>query len=330
VVGGVFALEPPADTPSPPVLLAAGPLMLASGRAALAVALAGLAPRRVWLPAYVCESVLDGVGPGPELRFYPVGESLTASDVEGASPGDVVILVDYFGWPSPPGLVASLRAAGAVVVEDACQALLSAGVGIEADAWIASPRKFVGVPDGGLLWPVPEGATAEAGPPPGNWWVQALEACVARRAFDQGGGDRAWFATFREAEAGVPTAPHAMSELTRVVLSHAIDARAIAAQRRSNYECLYAELADLSLMGSLPDEVVPLGFPICVSDRDRIRSALFERNVFPPVHWPVPDAVPREFVAERRLAARVMTLPCDQRYDEDDMMRVAQMVRAEA
>ena len=329
VVGGVFALESPADAPSPIGLLDCEPLMLVSGRAALAMAMARLAPRRVWVPAYVCESVLEGILPGPELRFYSVGETLTATEVEHAGPGDVVLVVDYFGWPSTPGLIARLRSAGAVVVEDACQALLSAGVGAEADCWIASPRKFLGVPDGGLLWPVPEDA-APTGPPPSGWWLQALDACVERRAFDEGAEGRAWFASFQAAEAGVPTAPHAMSELARVLLTNGIDAAAIAASRRSNYERLHSQLADLSLMGPLPDGVVPLGFPICLPDRDRTRAVLFEREIYAPIHWPVPEVVPQEFVAERRLAATIMTLPCDQRYDEDDMTRVAQTLRSAA
>ncbi len=327
VIGGVFALEARASTPSPPDLLAGGPLMLCSGRAALAAVLATLAPRRVWLPAFVCESVVDVVVPSA-LRFYGVGASLTELDVADVLPGDAVLVVDYFGWPAPAGLVGQLRGAGAIVIEDACHALLTSGVGAAADWWIASPRKFLGVPDGGLLGPPSPSVDADAGGPPGAWWLEALNACVGRRAFEHGAPDRSWFEAYGRAEAAVPVAPHAMSELTRLVLSEGIDAPAIAAARRRNYACLHQLIGDLGLMGPLADGVVPLGFPICHDERDRLRSALFEEQVFPPVHWPVPDAVPQRFVAERRLAASVMTVPCDQRYDESDMRRVAELIRA--
>lgn len=327
VVGGLFALESPADRPMPPELLADKPMMLVSGRAALAVALARLERRRVWVPAFVCEAVLDGVGHGSEVRFYGVGDLQTIPRLDDAGPEDAVIVVDYFGWPSPAGLIRALRDAGAAVIEDASQAMLSAGVGTEADHWIASPRKFLGVPDGGLLGPPPRNAPLTTAAP-SDWWLQALDACVQRRAFDDGASGRGWFATFREAEASVPVAPHAMSELSRQILTHAIDAGSIATRRRRNYERLFAELADLALMGPLPDGVVPLGFPICVKDRDRVRETLFQDDVYAPIHWPVPDAVPPSFAAERRLAAGVMTIPCDQRYGDADMARVARLVRA--
>ena len=72
--------------------------------------------------------------------------------------------------------------------------------------------------------------------------------------------------------------------------------------------------------------IVPLGFPLRVLERDRVRDALFDQEIYPPVHWPLKGVVPRRFVESHRLSAEILTLPCDQRYCPDDMERMASIV----
>lgn len=326
MIGGVFALERAAARVVPPALLATDCVMLASASGAYALLLEWLRPPRAWLPAYICETVVAAVSAHTEACFYPVGERLDDAPAIGVRPGDAVVVVDYYGWLPRPEGIAGLREAGAVVIEDASQALLTEGTGTIGDFWIASPRKFVGVPDGGLLGPRPDGMAVPAEPVPEAWWRQAREARVGRRAFDENGGDRSWFPLFQRAEDGVPARPYAMSELSRSILAEGIDADAIAARRQANYDVLQRELGEVSLMGPRPDGVVPMGFPVRVAERDAVSERLFADRVFPPVHWPIPDPVPASFAADRRLSSEVMTLPCDQCYDERDMLRVARLI----
>jgi hypothetical protein len=88
-------------------------------------------------------------------------------------------------------------------------------------------------------------------------------------------------------------------------------------------------LGDIALFPGLSPEVVPLGFPIRVRNRDQIRQALFEHDIYPPVHWPIQGIVPAEFRDSHRLSAEIMTLLCDQRYSRQDMDRMAQLVLQE-
>jgi hypothetical protein len=77
----------------------------------------------------------------------------------------------------------------------------------------------------------------------------------------------------------------------------------------------------------LPDGVVPLGFPVRLKERDRVRQALFDARIYPPVHWPIAEVVPNEFGASHQLATEIMTLPCDQRYGAPDVERMVLEVR---
>jgi len=72
---------------------------------------------------------------------------------------------------------------------------------------------------------------------------------------------------------------------------------------------------------------VPLGFPIRVRNREALRRRFLEHGICPAIHWPLEGFVPAGFVESHRLAADMLTLPCDQRYGDDDMARLAELVR---
>jgi hypothetical protein len=118
-----------------------------------------------------------------------------------------------------------------------------------------------------------------------------------------------------------------MSEFSRFVFFRATDFASLAAKRIENYLALLEHLDGAALFCELPSGVVPLGFPIRVSKRDVIRERLFERSIYPAVHWQFGDAVPARFRGSHQLSSEMLTLPCDQRYGVEDMRRIAELVR---
>lgn len=332
VIGGVFGLVADA-TPTPdalPPILRAPVLELATARSALALLVQTLRPGSVWLPAYLCSALLEAVG--DRARFFPVGERLHVGDdawIGQVSPGDLVVFIDYFGFRTWDRHAAAAAARGALVVEDASHALANAGFSAQADYVIASPRKFVGVPDGGLLQPQRGRPLPRVMLPAltGGWWRDALQATTARAEFDRHGGMRTWFDDFQRAETGMSAVPAQMSELSARLLREGVDWVRLAQSRRRNFLFLADALRPLALETALPADVVPLGFPIRVARRDDVRRALFTENIFPPVHWPVPSAVPASFSSGSRLADCIMTIPCDQRYSLRDLERVVACLR---
>ena len=108
-----------------------------------------------------------------------------------------------------------------------------------------------------------------------------------------------------------------MSELSRDLFMTFIDYSAISRRRIENFQVLAEYFPDIALYPELPSDVVPMAFPIRLRNRDFIRQCLFEKNIFPPIHWALRDIVPNTFQASHRLASDMMTLPCDQRYGRD-------------
>ena len=53
-----------------------------------------------------------------------------------------------------------------------------------------------------------------------------------------------------------------------------------------------------------------------------VRKKLIEKKIYIPILWPdVLERMPAKSV-EHQLAQEILPLPCDQRYDENDMMYI--------
>lgn len=352
VRGGVFgALEASAHpSPAPGSFAAAlsgrGRCVATShARGGLDLLVERLDPRRVWLPAFLCDALLTA-RVGPRARFYGLGEDLAldaeAIDALALGPDDLFVAIAFFGRAPERAVLERVRERGARVLVDASGALLTGGLEAAADYLLSSPRKFVGVPDGGLLVPVGDAPWFE--PAALDAWSDvalALEAVRARAAFDARGGDgpeREWFASFSAAEEAAPDGPRAMHPRSREALARA-DWVAIAERRRANHRSLAKGIAaddDLRvrlLHPELGDDEVPLGAFAIFDEpgaRDAARSALYAACIYAPLHWSLDGVVPSDFAREHDLASRCLTLVCDQRYDERDMRETIEVLGAAA
>ena len=329
IIGGMFGLDAAvsAASASGAPFIQPASLLLANARSGIHILIDQLRPARVWMPSYLCGAMLEAVRTTP-VEFYPVDRNLSMSTPDGIGEHDLVIVIDYFGFPTPAQFIDGVKSRGAWILEDACQALLTRDVGRNSDFVLFSPRKFLGVPDGGVLSSCNSSSLGAIGleDPPPDWTLKTFEAVLLRREFDLYGGYRRWFTLFQQIEQECPIGYFAMSGITKMLLFHAFDYDAIAQRRRDNYLRLKEHLADIALFPDLPLHVVPLGFPVRLETRDRVRETLFAARIYPPIHWPIEDIVPGQFTESHQLNREIMTLPCDQRYDLSDMDRMAGVI----
>ncbi len=329
IIGGMFGLEVEGHGAPHPGFQASSSFYLANARSCIYAAVVALRPPAVWMPSYLCGAMVEAVRAGGcAERFYPIDSSLRIASwewLEEVRPGDLVVVIDYFGFGSSPEYAARIRGTGALILEDAAQAFFIDARTRDADLVIYSPRKFLGVPDGGVL--VFAGDTTLAlpalVPPPPQWSLQTFIACLKRRDFDSYRVESDWFARSQAAESGSPIGPYRMSDLSFALLHAGFDFPAIARKRRANYAFLAEVFRGSAVYPELFDDVVPLGFPVRTANRDAVRQFLFTHRIYPPVHWPIENVVPPSFVESHRLSCELLMLPCDQRYDQADMQRMA-------
>jgi hypothetical protein len=337
LIGGMFGLEAGIASPQsrwPLLWFGERHTLLANGRGALTALAQALRPSTAWLPSYLCGVMaLPFTHADIPVRFFPVDARLRVADrswLTSVQPGDMVVFIDYFGFREwvDEGLEARRR--GAWVVEDACQALLLRTFCEAAHFAFASPRKFVGVPDGGILVALGDAPLPTvAEPAPREWWMDALEASVRRASFDRRDtADRSWFDLFQRVEPGGPLQACQMSSLSRHLLRHAIPWPEIEERRQRNFRYLAGTLSEFAIFDRLPDGVSPLGFPIRLANRHTVRTRLFERDIYPPIHWPLAGIVPADYHVSHQLASEILTLPCDQRYAPEDLQEMVDLVIA--
>jgi len=332
IIGGMFGLElminP--DGGIPPFVKDRS-IFLVNASSAIWLLVRQLSPSHVWIPSYLCHAILESIRRSDRKpNFYEVGEDLAIPSFDWllkVEKGDLVLLIDYFGFPCDPEFILAVKERGAWVLEDASQALLTEEVGRFSDFVIYSLRKHLGIPDGGILNSncSIDLNSIELSPPPTGWWLKAFTASVLRREFDQFGGSRQWFELFQMSEAEAPIGAYRMSELSQTILLNGLDFTWMAERRIDNYRSL-SSLEKVALIQDLPPGVVPLGFPIRLRNRDRLRQILFANEIYPPIHWQIQGFVPKSFMGSHRLSSEILTLPCDQRYDSSDMERMSQII----
>ena len=161
IVGGVFALEETPMRPTSHSLLARwtadgrATYLFHNGRSCLRYVVADLRPRRLWLPAYLCPEIEVAVrGTADEVLYSPlVGELHPDTEflVGELEAGDAVVGINYWGRPAAPSLSGAVGDLPGVTWIEDCAHTLDTGGAHFGDVRIYSPRKVVGVPDGGLL-----------------------------------------------------------------------------------------------------------------------------------------------------------------------------------
>ena len=298
----------------------------ANARSALAALLVQRRTRRVWLPAYVCDAVAEGAAAaGADVRFYRVGETLEpdcAALARTLAADDAVVIVDHFGraWADPwRELIA--RRPQALYVEDRAQALES-GEAPLADATLFSPRKLLGVGDGGLLFartprPAPAGEADER-----VWSPQD-----ARTADPEGVAPVQWRPLFLAVEASMtagdaPATGRTLQALQSTALAPIADAR------RANWRLLAEALGRWALWPERSPRFAPLAFPILTADAALAVAALAQERIWAPRHWPQLPSDAAAFPDAHRLAGACVSLPLDQRYGPADMARIIEAVTA--
>jgi dTDP-4-amino-4,6-dideoxygalactose transaminase len=318
-----------------------------TGRSALYAALQNIMHRNgqrvAWLPAYTCNSViLPFQKCGFDIRFYSMGEDLQSPDkLPDKLDKETFLFIHYFGLINKPvieWLTEMRKSHNFFVIEDCVQALFSENAGQYGDYVINSYRKFLPLPDGAMLCSrFPFTCVDRAQPDEGFISRRLMGKILRQYAADE----LAFMDLFNEAENIIDKSiiPREMSWISKYLLKR-IDMAAVSQKRRSNWlrlnKLLETEIfkayAVQALFSALTEGEVPMGMPIIVGNgqRDKLRQYLISKNIFCPVHWPLLNKVysNMEIQGETNLSNSMLTLPIDQRIDQNQLEYMTEQIRA--
>lgn len=311
----------------------------ATGRAALAAILRHAqreeCARTVFLPNYICSSVIEAVRLSEmDAVFYPVNSSLDV-DVQNlftaieelSVPPVAVVVVDYFGMSTCTSVIGAIKSfcPETVVIRDNVQSMFSMNQPGKQDYSFTSLRKWLPVPDGATtVWPA--GAAISPTVKEADFvayrLLAGLEAHWDRMPLSEYSGAIRYSTIAERMVDELGVFPAQMSLVSKIICSN-LWMDEIANARRANFLHLRSLLSPHGIKPILDmgDADVPHFMPIRIPSRDKVRKELQRAGIFCPVHWPRPTDQKCE--SNHALWDEELSLIVDQRYGPDDMLRQA-------
>lgn len=309
-IGGFFGLQQFSNQEYYPELL-----KLNTGRNALGYLLKARRIKKLYIPYFLCDciSVLCAQY-GCEYVYYSI-EWDWQPDLSGELPEDAwLYVVNYYGQLDETA-VQALKDKYDRVILDNVQAFFQAPVsGVDT---VYSCRKFFGVPDGAYL----ATDTVLAEELPQDISVERMVHVLGR--CDQGAAQ--YYSCFTQSEENLYGLELArMSNLTQNLL-RAVNYTAVCEQRNKNYQVLARELDEKNTL-QLNMSDGPYCYPFYCAGGAQVRRKLAKKKIYIPTLWP--NVLELEDRLARDLAENILPLPCDQRYDTEDMEKLLRELSA--
>ena len=312
-IGGYFELE----LPRPGNFLYPAAYKFQSARAAFLALLRTVKPRKVFIPHYICDSMIAPLEQsGVEYCFYSVDAEFNIIDDLEFSDSDWLLYVNYFGACEKNIDQLLTKYNPHQLILDHSQAFYAAPR--DCMATIYSPRKFFGVPDGGLL--LTELQICE---PQSSDHVSFTRAMPGLKRLAE--TPEAGYTDYQKAERSLEQCePLKMSQLTQRIL-HSVDFENARLRRNENFHFLHHRLKELNKI-SLNFQNIngPLCYPF-LADSPDLRAHLIREKVFVATYWPETAARVSNTSHEIKFVNNLLPLPCDQRYDSNEMQRIVEV-----
>ena len=290
---------------------------LNSGRNALEYILKSIpVVQKLYIPYYTCDVILEPINKlGIPYGYYRIDEHLELADEIQLDKDEYLLVTNYFGIKD--AYIKKLaKQYGKRLIVDNAQALYAEQ--LEGIKTIYSPRKFVGIPDGGIAY-IDNGLdVADMGQD-----VSYNRCSHLLKRLDLGA--EAGYNDFRANSRQLVNQPiRRISNLTWHLLQ-GIDFEEVKKRRWKNFMQLHQALSSINRLHIPETETFacPMVYPLYTSDMT-LKNYLIENKIFVATYWPNVLNWCKEGMLEHELASKVIAIPIDQRYKNEDMNRIIQ------
>ena len=308
----------------------------ADGRQALIDLYRSQGWQRLWVPEYFCYDVIESLKEaGLELVFYTdyPGNDDNANDNLNVNfrAGDAILRVNYFGtrgYRSPEKL-------NIPVVEDHTHDLIGSwAINSHAYWCIASLRKSLPVPEGGMLWspvglPLPKApAVSEENEKIAaiRWEAMKLKA---RYLAGEDVEKQAFRASFVDTEEYFDRAEVCALDAGSQAFLRSFDIRDWYNRKRENWELL-CDIKKDGVRVLMPENRGCYPFSLILvfmtgEERNRVRKALIEKQIYPAILWIVPAPTEGEIF---KMSNGMLSIHCDARYTKEDILQMKSIIES--
>jgi hypothetical protein len=295
--------------------------------------------KRVLLPALCCESMvtpfeLNGYG----ISYFKLNNDISADFKDillKLEPDTIFIYMNYFGIPSLTDTQLNIikeQFQNVIMIEDRTHdVLMNRRCRFTPDYTVFSIRKWVAIPDGGILYSRFKDMTFPK--EEDNYFSELRTEALIRKSEYLRLGEIDIKKIFRrkleEANNYLDkTKTVAAMSLKSYEILKNIDFEKITKYRYENTQ-LFSQRLKSSFMTKkilLESAQGGLYFPILVKNRDMIQRALSEKNIYCPVLWPLPEAAKGICDVSDYISNNMLALPCDHRYKKAEIEHICNVL----
>lgn len=308
--------------------------LLANGRQCIIALIRQYGWKRIWMPEYFSAKVIKSIqeGTGVDVVFYqdsPIKEGAVNSLPFVRD--DVLLRMNYFGMRE----LRRNKDISIPVIEDHSHdpfghwALYS-----DADWCVSSIRKFLPLPEGGMLWS-PKGfkLTVNICQTEANEQIaQARWKGMEKKAQYLGGEDvvkDVYRDIFSETEAQLAQSDiSSIDERSKQFITEQLDINLWLGAKRKNWKllCELIRCEHCKIVEPEDDSCNMFSLILlCESKeyRDDLRKKLIAQDVYPAILWELSDNVSLEAID---FSHRMISIHCDGRYTKEEVMSLAEII----
>lgn len=302
-IGGYFSLELPLYEEYHKEAI-----RLNTGRNCLEYILRARGYKKVYIPYYTCDVVLEPFRKlGVPYEYYHIDIHFEICGTFTLKEGEALLYTNYYGLKQR--YVEQLAAkVGNRLIMDNTQAFYAKPVeGIDT---FYTCRKFFGVPDGAYLY------TDKLLEDKLEQDMSYERMLSLTKRIDH--SPEAGYQDFRHTSKALAGQPiKRMSKLTHRMMQ-GIDYEAVALRRRANYQLLHEALGKDNNLELPLEDAVPMVYPYLVPVNG-LREKLIENKIFVARYWPNVLECSSKDEIDYLLAYQMQPLPIDQRYSKAEM-----------
>ncbi len=310
-------------------------LLLANGRQCVVALIKQYGWKRMWVPEYFCYEVLSSIKSQTNISFvfykdYPGNNDDETIKSLPFQKNDVLLRINYFGTRD----CRNNKGIPIPVIEDHSHDLLGNwAINSDADWCIASLRKSIPIPEGGIVWS-PKGLHLQFDIQNTTenklMAVERWEAMRMKSDYLNGFiNDKQQFrAKYIQTEEMFDTASLSGIDEKSQLYLNTFDFKSWQLAKRNNWLQLRNEVnANVNVLLPDKDSGTPFSFVI-ISDnydkREKLRKHLITSNVYPAVLWEIPNQ--QACIDIKNFSQRMLSIHCDGRYSEEDISKLAGII----
>lgn len=314
-IGGYFEL----DLPPRQKVMHEQAVWLNTGRNALEYILINLPDvQTLWIPHFTCDVICEPLNRLKiSIKRYDIDEQLELLTLPDLSTGEYLLATNYFGIKDAYIQQLYTKYGNKLIIDNAQAWYAACPEGAKA---LYSPRKFVGLPDGGIAYGTDSSAASALEPD------YSYDRCIhLLKRIDYGAG--AAYADFKSNSSMLHNLPVCqMSNLTKKMLHH-VDFESIRTARWENFCYIHERLKNSNMLNIPQFETFacPMIYPYRTKDTS-LKNKLIINKIYVATYWPNILIERDSNTLEYQLANSIIALPIDQRYGIDDMKIITETI----